>query len=66
MSSVDPQINSHADARKIIRKVNVKMGIRIKEEVNKNEFLTGAPGQESVSTVEDKSRISLTAILFGL
>lgn len=46
----DMQINTHAEAKKLIRKVNVKMGIRIKDP------------SENVN----EKRISMTAILFGL
>ncbi len=58
----DPEINTHADAKKLIRKVNVKMGIRIR---NGNRRGVGDQRQLGALT-EEKKRISLTAILFGL
>jgi hypothetical protein len=62
ITDFDPQISTHADAKKLIRKVNVKMGIRIRGR-NRAEF-----GEEitSSSVLSDSKRISLTAILFGL
>jgi hypothetical protein len=60
ISNFDSQINTHADAKKLIRKVNVKMGIRIR---NGNKKELSVPS--SALTGEGK-RISLTAILFGL
>jgi hypothetical protein len=71
ITDADPQINTHSDAKKIIRKVNVKMGIRINEPTRK-ESVTASPSEEGsqVELVradqESRRRISLTAILFGL
>ncbi len=59
ISNFDSQINSHADAKRLIRKVNVKMGIRIRN-ANKRESPVAGPA------LTDGKRISLTAILFGL
>ncbi len=55
----DPQINSHADVKRLIRKVNVKMGIRIRN-VSKRDSLA------LTTAFTERKRISLTAILFGL
>lgn len=68
ISEADPQINTHADAKKVIRKVNVKMGIRIIDGTRKEAgYPSFAPGKsESVEKEENRKRISLTAVLFGL
>jgi hypothetical protein len=58
IANFDLQINTHADAKKLIRKVNVKMGIRIRNG-NRREFGV-------YPALTDENRISLTAILFGL
>jgi hypothetical protein len=55
----EEELRTHADARKLIRRVNVKMGIRIRE----------TPRSESWSRspyIQKSRRISLTAILFGI
>jgi hypothetical protein len=62
IADFDLQINTHADAKKVIRKVNVKMGIRIRDRIKK-EFGAITP---SCPALTDSKRISLTAILFGL
>lgn len=49
-----------SEARNVIRRVNVKMGIRIRT----SEYSEQAPGIET-SAFKDEDRISLTAILFG-
>jgi hypothetical protein len=54
LASIDPQIESHLDAKKLMRKVNVKMGIRVIDEDADDSF--GSP----------EKRISMTAILFGI
>ncbi len=76
ITDVDTQINTHSDAKKVIRKVNVKMGIRINEAIRKDTIAPSSPssgqGQNEMGTEgeEDddaaRKRISLTAILFGL
>jgi cell division GTPase FtsZ len=59
IANVDLQINTPAEAKKLIRKVNVKMGIRVRN-ASKREFSSAS------SNVPEIKRISLTAILFGL
>jgi hypothetical protein len=59
IANFDLQINSAAEAKKVIRKVNVKMGIRIRGG-NRREFVSAYPD------LTEGKRISLTAILFGL
>jgi hypothetical protein len=54
LDSIDPQIDSHLDAKKLMRKVNVKMGIRVID------------GDGDDSSVFPEKRISMTAILFGI
>ena len=54
----DAQLTSHSDAGKVIRKVNVKMGIRIVDG-NKDSVPADTP-------FHDEKRICMTAILFGI
>jgi len=61
IADFDPEINSHSDARKVIRKVNVKMGIRIRD---RSRIDSARASSSYIST--DSKRINLTAILFGL
>jgi hypothetical protein len=62
IANLDFPINTHADAKRVFRKVNVKMGIRIRD-WNRRDFL--GVGSHYPALTERK-RISLTAILFGL
>ena len=70
LAETDQRLFSHSDARKTIRRVNVKMGIRIigdsygvEKEVSENPKISSAdyPG-----VFRDEKRISMTAILFGI
>ena len=70
LGNSDTELTSHSDARKIIRKVNVKMGIRV---VGDNSFVDKEnSGRSTVSSANtpvafnDEKRISMTAILFGI
>lgn len=65
IAGVNPVINGHQDAKKIIRKVNVKMGIRI---VNNDEYSAFAlDGKVDLQCEKaDLKRINMTAILFGI
>jgi len=74
ITDLDAQINTHSDAKKIIRKVNVKMGIRINEATRKEAATPSSSsrlGQNETGKADEVDddtgkRISLTAILFGL
>lgn len=69
-SGGDPQINTHADAKKIIRKVNVKMGIRMISEPTTGNGVSSITSVESSEmgnqSEKESKRICLTAIFFGL
>lgn len=54
----ETELESHKDAVKLIRRINVKMGIRIREGLSVTE-----PGVHPLSAPK---RISMTAILFGI
>jgi hypothetical protein len=62
---VDPVVSSHSDAGKIIRKVNVKMGIRIIEETPLKE-ITGRYSISQSILGGQRERIRMTAIFFGV
>jgi hypothetical protein len=72
ITDLDTQINTHSDAKKVIRKVNVKMGIRINEAIRKDAVSPSSrlgqneTGIEQEDDDDSRKRISLTAILFGL
>ena len=70
LASNDSQLTSHSDARKIIRKVNVKMGIRIigdNHEVEKEDCGNSAISHNNTQIAfHNEKRISMTAILFGI
>ena len=57
----DPQLTSHSGAGKIIRKVNVKMGIRIL-----GDDPMESSGDNSPAFQGEIKRISMSAILFGI
>jgi hypothetical protein len=60
--ATDPEIRTHADAKKVIRKVNVKMGIRMMDPKPRK---TAEIESDNIDN-EKRKRISLTAIFFGL
>jgi hypothetical protein len=70
LANSDPQLTSFSDAKKVIRKVNVKMGIRIvgdDSDLEKED--SGKSAVSSANTqvaLHDEKRISMTAILFGI
>ena len=64
LAGINPVVNGHQDAKKVIRKVNVKMGIRMVDNDGYNE-VADAPF-DSRSKKVDSKRISMTAILFGI
>jgi hypothetical protein len=52
---LDPELNSHSDAKNVIRNVNVKIGIRLIDDSGEHSSIT-----------HDQKRIGMTAVFFGL
>ena len=66
LAGINPVINNHQEAKKVIRKVNVKMGIRI---INDDDYCGDSTSDEKMDSLSEKAnlkRISMTAILFGV
>ena len=70
LADSDQLLSSHSDAKKTIRRVNVKMGIRIignpdeeEKETSENSMI---PSADYPVAFRDEKRISMTAILFGI
>lgn len=65
LAGINPVLNGHQDAKKVIRKVNVKMGIRVVNNDGYGNEVVDA-SIDSRSKKMDSKRISMTAILFGI
>lgn len=70
LTDSDLQLSSHSEARKNIRNVNIKLGIRIigkpheaEKETRENSIESDVDG---LGAFQDEKRISMTAILFGI
>ncbi|MGA2876353.1 MAG: hypothetical protein ABSE82_12540 [Nitrososphaerales archaeon] len=70
LTNTDSELSSQSDARKVIRKVNVKMGIRIVGDnydvENKVAGKSVLSGFNSPAALNYERRINMTAILFGI
>jgi len=68
--NTDQELTSQSDAKKVIRKVNVKIGVRI---VGDNCYVeskmagrSAVSSADSLGTFHDEKRINMTAMLFGI